>query len=204
MCILMGTDQLRANVVPDLPASRAEFERLYELIPEKNTTWRADYHNHNWAMGSRANSFICHAYQTPLIPDKDPNAGSEVVEYVKSIIKANVITDASTYNPDQAFAMIRAQPEDAVDEAFFDLTKNKVIAHRKENSRIAPGRNYELTDKFHASLRTPIDQKQFIQAIKYYHGLSKKLSQEEVVEVSPLLNDGAVACIFDLVTSRRA
>lgn len=154
-------------------------------------------------MGNRANHFVCYAYELPHEPEKDPSEGNEVVEYVKSIIKANVITDVANYNPASAFEMIHAQPEDAVDEAFFDLTNNKVIAHRKEHSRVAPGRNYELTDKFHASLRTPIDAKMFAQALRFDRNLREMFKEKETVELSPFMNDGSVACVFDLIAHRR-
>lgn len=154
-------------------------------------------------MGNRANHFVCYAYEVPISPEVEINKSSEVVDYVKSIIKANVITDAASYNPAEAFALIHEQPEDAVDEAFFELNSNKVVAHRKEHNRVAPGRNYELTDKFHSSLRTPMDEKLFAQALKFDRNLKNMFVQQQAVELSPFLNDGSVACIFDLVANGR-
>ena len=154
-------------------------------------------------MGSRANHFVCYPYEVPLGAEKDPSQKNEVVEYVKSIIKANIITDSANYNPAEAFALIRAQPEEAVDEAFYDLNSSKIVAHRKEHTRVAPGRNYELTDKFHVALRTPMDEKLFAQALKFDRTLRNMFMQKEAVELSPFLNDGSVACIFDLVAHRR-
>jgi len=154
-------------------------------------------------MGNRANHFVCYAYEVPIGHAVETTKLNEVVDYVKSIIKANVITDAASYNPAEAFTLIHEQPEDAVDEAFFELNSNKVVAHRKEHSRVAPGRNYELTDKFHSSLRTPMDEKLFAQALKFDRNLHNMFAQQQTVELSPFLNDGSVACIFDLVANRR-
>jgi hypothetical protein len=165
--------------------------------------WRADYHNQTFTMGNRANHFVCYAYECPMKPEKIPGESGGVVDYVKSIIKSNIITDAATYNPAEAFALIRAQPEDAVDEAFFELSNQKVVAHKKDHNRVAPGRNYELTDKFHLALRTPMDEKLFAQAIKFDRSLQTMFGQKEALELSPFVNDGSMACIFDLVASRR-
>jgi transcription factor C subunit 3 len=154
-------------------------------------------------MGNRANHFVCYAYELPLKTENNAEEGNSPVDYVKSIIKANIMTDAASYNSMEAFALIHAQPEDAVDEAFFELSNNKVIAHRKEHNRVAPGRNYELTDKFHLSLRTPMDEKLFAQALKFDDTLQKMFEQKDALELSPFLNDGSVACIFDLVAHRR-
>jgi hypothetical protein len=199
----IDVDYFRANMVPELSSKREVFDNLYNLRPEKPSMWRADYHNRCFTMGNRANHFVCYAYECPLIPKKERREASGVVDYVKSIIKSNIITDAATYNPAEAFALIRAQPEDAVDEAFFELSNKKVVAHRKEHNRVAPGRNYELTDKFHASLRTPMDEKLFAQALKFDRSLQTKFGQKEALELSPFVNDGSVACIFDLVAARR-
>ena len=176
---------------------------MYRLSPEKPSTWRVDYHNPNLTMGNRANHFVCYAYELPMGADEEASEGAGIVDYVKSIIKANIMTDSASYNPMEAFSLIRAQPEDAVDEAFFELTNSKVIAHRKEHTRVAPGRNYELTDKFHLSLRTPMDEKLFAQALKFEKTLREMFEQKESLELSPFLNDGSVACIFDLVAHRR-
>ncbi|KAI5789567.1 hypothetical protein FPQ18DRAFT_43333 [Pyronema domesticum] len=135
-------------------------------------------------------------------PSSDGDDEPTIVSYVQSIIKANIMTDFSTYDPMSAFQLIRSQPEDAVDEAFFSLSNAKVIAHKKHN-RIAPGRNYELTDKFHLSLRTPMDEKLLAQGLKFDLGLRDLLSNKDAVELSPFVNDGSVACVMDLVANRR-
>ncbi|KAI5793241.1 hypothetical protein EDC01DRAFT_91164 [Geopyxis carbonaria] len=191
-----------ANTVPELSAKRETFDNLYTLQPERNTVWRADYHLPTATMGNRANNFVCYAYEVPIHPEKEDNSKLSV-EFAKSIIRANIITDSSKYNAQRAFELLRAQPEEAVDEAFYDLTYNKVIAHKKEHSRAAPGRNYELTDKFHLSLRTPMDEKVFAQAVGFYQKAWNLFSASDPVILSPFMNDGSVACVFDMLAHGR-
>ena len=87
-----ANNRYRAHVVPELSSSREVFEGLYNLRPDKGVKWRAEYHNQNFTMGNRANHFMCYAYEVPYQYEPNPE-GSAVVEYVKSIIKSNVITE---------------------------------------------------------------------------------------------------------------
>lgn len=117
--------------------------------------------------------------------------------------QANVITDAPDYDPVRAYKILRSQPEDMVDRAFYRLTSNKVIAHKKDKGRATPGRNYEFTDSFHASLCAHVDEGVAFQAVKHAARLENDLADSKKIELDPFSVDGAVACIFDLLAHRR-
>ncbi|TGZ83339.1 hypothetical protein EX30DRAFT_394559 [Ascodesmis nigricans] len=182
----------------ELPASREVFDDLYSVAQEKANYWRSDYHSIHSTMGLRANHFASYAYDVPITK---PVEETDDVEYAKSIIKANIVTAPETYNPQKAFDILHALPEEAVDEAFYSLSISKIITHKKEHTRAAPGRNYELSEKFHLSVKRPMETKLFAQAVKFERGLAKKFAAEEnaEVEVSHMVNDGAMAAIFDLL-----
>jgi hypothetical protein len=103
----------------------------------------------------------------------------------------------------QAFNILHAHTEENVDDAFYQLTSNKTIAHKKEKGRVAPGRNYEFTDKFHFALRTYMDENVFAQAIAFEEKFGKAVESNGSVEISALIEDGSVMSIFDMLANRR-
>lgn len=189
--------------VPELPITREAFDKIYELRADGPSTWRNEFHSPVLTMGNRGNHFVCHPYEIPLHEKERPAEDEETLEYIKSVIKANIITDASEYNPKKAFEILHSYPERLVDEAFYTLIISKTIAHKKDKTRFTPGRNYEFTDKFHHSLRTPMDESLFAQAVSYETYIRENFKRYKAIEVSPLTNDGSMACLFDMMASRR-
>jgi len=53
------------------------------------------------------------------------------------------------------------------------------------------------------ALKTPMDENLFAQAVAYERYLEETFAEYKAIEISPLTNDGSMACIFAMVASRR-
>lgn len=150
-------------------------------------------------MGTRSNHFACYAYVVPQVNTPPPN---QTLEYAKSVIKSNIVTDITRYDEVRAFEILRALPEEDVDQAFYELCINKVITHKKEHRRAQPGRNYEIAEKFHLAMKRPIDLRIVAQAVKFDRAAADWFKDgNKELELSPLMNDGSMASILDHLES---
>ncbi|KAF8477313.1 hypothetical protein BDZ91DRAFT_843996 [Kalaharituber pfeilii] len=221
-----------AKSVPDLPGTREGFETCYELRTEK-PSWADEFHNIVLAVENRRNFLSSHAFEVPIrAQTRPPQRSSEEREIqeaptqldcIKSLIKANILTDISHYDARHAYKLLSSFPVDTVDSAFYTLTSNKTLAPKKDAEKLVPGRNFEFTERFHFSMRVPIGAKMYAQAISFLKLLEQELGSqprsgevEDVgtgrgeqegdikrMELSPFIPDGAVMALLNLLAHRR-
>jgi len=219
-----------AKSVPSLTKSREAFNSLYDIRVEK-PSWRDEYHNPALTGAQRTNFMSSHPYECQMFEaksDERPYEDSETnIECIKSLIKANILTDISVYDARRAFEMLSSYSVESVDTAFYFLTGNKTLAPKKDAEKLVPGRNYEFTERFHLSLRAPVGGRMWEQAMHF-----EKLMEEEFrsssgvnnkgkgitgalqtstslgkqlpsMSLSPFMNDGSMMALLNLIANRR-
>ena len=213
-----------AKSIPALTQSRDTFNLLYDLRAEK-PSWRDEYHNSAFTGQNRINFLSSYPYEVQMIEAKTDQRyeDGQDVECIKSLIKANVLTDASVYDARKAYEILSSFPVGKVDTAFYFLTGNKTLAPKKDAEKLLPGRNYEFTERFHLSLRVPLGGRIWAQAAAFEKLMdqefasnrndqgSGKLNVEPgstdhtspTMVLSPFMNDGSMVCLLNLIAHRR-
>jgi len=117
-----------------------------------------------------------HPYECQMFEAKSDERPYEEtnIECIKSLIKANILTDISVYGARRAVEMLSSYSVETVDTAFYFLTGNKTLAPKKDAEKLVPGRNYEFTECFHLSLQVPVGGMMWEQATQF-----EKLMEEE-------------------------
>lgn len=168
-----------AKSVPSLTQSREVFDSLYDLRAEK-PSWRDEYHNPALTGSHRTNFMTSHTYEVQMFetktdhrPYEDPEMD---VECIKSLIKANILTDIGVYDARKAFEMLSSYSVEKVDTAFYFLTGNKTLAPKKDAEKLVPGRNYEFTERFHLSMRVPVGGRMWVQAVQFQTLMDEEFS----------------------------
>jgi len=219
-----------AKSVPSLTKSREAFNSLYDLRAEK-PSWRDEYHNPALTGAQRTNFMSSHPYECQMFAtksDERPYEDSEInIECIKSLIKANILTDISVYDARRAFEMLSSYSVESVDTAFYFLTGNKTLAPKKDAEKLVPGRNYEFTERFHLALRVPVGGRMWEQATHFEKMMeeefrsssggngkgkgkadalqapSSPVEQSPSMSLSPFMNDGSMMALLNLVANRR-
>ncbi|KAF8450108.1 hypothetical protein BGX38DRAFT_1269609 [Terfezia claveryi] len=221
-----------AKSVPSLTKSREAFNSLYDLRAEK-PSWRDEYHNPALTGAQRTNFMSSHPYECQMFAtksDERPYEDAEAnIECIKSLIKANILTDISVYDARRAFEMLSSYSVENVDTAFYFLTGNKTLAPKKDAEKLVPGRNYEFTERFHLSLRVPVGGRMWEQATQFEKLIGEEFcsssggngngkgkvkvgtlqapssprGQLPSMSLSPFMNDGSMMALLNLVANRR-
>ena len=221
--------------VPTLPNSRKVFDSLYDLRTER-PSWRDEFHNAALTGESRKTFLYTHAFEIPVIQSREdtrPFEDSPEQECLKSLIKANILTDITIYDARKAFGLLSKYEASKIDDAFYTLTGHKMLAPKKDAEKLVPGRNYEFTEKFHLSLRGGVGGRMWSQAVGFenlcdqaFHvsrieeedesPIGDGSAQEEnhqpqhempnpppVMQLSPIMNDGCMLSLLSLIANRR-
>ena len=152
-------DQLQApqpEQIPDLPATRAQFDSLFDIRTEPTQPIHEIYQQTATVTIPRKTALLSGLVYGTKLPEpptpvhdaaKSRTEEIEKLTVAKSWVRANVITPDEAYNPPEARRTLERFGEDLVTRAIRALITERVIYHRNRG-RITPGRNYDITDQF--------------------------------------------------------
>ncbi|OJD22384.1 hypothetical protein ACJ73_06270 [Blastomyces percursus] len=142
----------RSDNLPSLPATRQQFDSLFDVRPEPVQTLDELYQHNAPATIPRkqallaGTNFVIPITKTSTKRDRQwPSI--ERLNMAKTWVRANVITPEESYNPAEARRILECLGEDLIGQAIQSLITERVIS-MGNRGRITPGRNYDVTEYF--------------------------------------------------------
>ncbi|KKZ67596.1 hypothetical protein EMCG_06655 [[Emmonsia] crescens] len=142
----------RSDNLPSLPATRHQFNNLFDVRPEPVQTLDELYQHNAPATIPRkqallaSTNFVLPVSRTSTKQERQwPNA--ERLNIAKTWVRANVITPEESYNPAEARRILECLGEELIGQAIQSLITERVIS-MGNRGRITPGRNYDVTEYF--------------------------------------------------------
>ncbi|KAL5045447.1 hypothetical protein BDW71DRAFT_77889 [Aspergillus fruticulosus] len=204
-------DVPKSDRTPDLPATREQFDGIFELREEPLGSLDELYQTTTAVTLNRKKQLISYiAFAAPL-PCKASSHRSQRrlelsrFETVKSCVRANVFTPAEVYRAADARDALSRIDNGLLNNALQSLVTERVISQANKG-RIVPGRNYDITDYFIQTLskKRPIEATEVRRASKFKtETLDPALSQQGVFSVAFNAEDGDILALINLFSEGR-
>ncbi|KMQ45533.1 hypothetical protein HL42_3815 [Trichophyton rubrum] len=192
--------------LPNLPASRRQFDSLFEIRTESSQQIDEIYHYTPPTTIPRKRTLLGNLLLSNNISDarsRKPRATElELLDVAKTWVRANVVTPEETYKPAEAGHIMRQFGEDLLGRAIQSLMTERVISMGNKG-RVAPGRNFDLTEQFLGTLtrRRPIELTQLKQASSFKtEVLDPALLSEGCYYVKYDAADGDIIALLNLAS----
>ncbi|KAJ6062084.1 uncharacterized protein N7446_006204 [Penicillium canescens] len=197
--------------IPDLPATREQFDAVFELREEPLTASDEVYQsvhgstiNHKRALMART------PFAVPVIEKEQAGLtvrqkGVARLEDAKSWVRANIITSEETYKSAEAADVLNRIGEPLITDATQALVNDRVIT-MTNSGRILPGRNYDISDNFLQTLsrKRAVDSTQLVRAAQFKTTiLDPQLQNLGIFDVKYNAEDGDILALINLATSGR-
>ncbi|KAF7588591.1 hypothetical protein BBP40_005476 [Aspergillus hancockii] len=202
-------DVPKSEKLPDLPATREQFDSVFELREELPTVLDEIYQTTQTVTVNRKRALVASVPFVVPIPNKNETPTFRKqhlsrMEVVKSWIRANVVTPEETYQPSEARSAL-SYMKSYIDMAIDSLTTERVIS-MGNRGRVTPGRNYDITDHFLFALgrKRHIESTQLRRAAKFKtQTLDPALQSERKFDVQYNAEDGDILAMINLAAERR-
>ncbi|KAJ5585048.1 uncharacterized protein N7459_004848 [Penicillium hispanicum] len=189
--------------VPTLPATREQFDSMFELR-EEPVTLAEELHQtvggvtiaHRRQIMAR----VPFAVELPRHVEVSRKKELEELDIAKTWVRANVLTPEDRYNPEQAKQTLAPFGETLLNNATQSLLTERIIT-MGNRGRVQPGRNYNVHEYFSAQLdrRRAIDAEQLRRAASFKTTiLDPALQSGEVYMVDYLAPDGDSLALTEL------
>lgn len=204
----------KSQLVPDLPATREQFDELFELREEPPSSALDQLYTNNpvATLGKKRAIYASVPFAIPLKEEKPKSnvqkqkqAELSRLQTAKTWVRANVVAGEETYDSAAARRMLARFPQPLIEDALQSLITERVIA-ASNRGRITPGRNFSLTDVFHTSLgrKRAIDSALLKRAARFKtQVLDEDFRQQGFSEVQYNAEDGDILAIINLAAERR-
>ncbi|KAK1139809.1 hypothetical protein N8T08_011128 [Aspergillus melleus] len=208
-----ATEQLevpRPEKLPYLPATREQFDSLFEIREEAPPSLDDIYQtNYSVTVQRRRTLFAGISFAIPVAnkPAKMTVRQTELarLDVAKTWVRANVITPDEVYNSATARQILSRLGEKLVDQALQSLITERVLCTGNKG-RVVPGRNYDVTELFLHSL----GRKRAIEATETRRAahfkteiLDPALRKQGVFDVSYSAEDGDILALINLCVTGR-
>lgn len=136
---------------PSLPATREQFDSIFELREEPVATGDELYGTTSTiSVVSKRNIMTRIPFAVPMEREQADRPGPRKTELArldvtKTWVRANIVTPEQSYNPEEARQILHRFGEPLVDSAVKSLMTERVIS-MGNRGRVTPGRNYDITD----------------------------------------------------------
>jgi hypothetical protein len=186
-----------------LPESRSELKQMYSITkPDRQDKEKKDWRDVYFDVGVstyRRVELAAGAASTQPIHSKPSKEEANELTIAKSWVRATALTPEEDWDPKIAGAKLAELGLPLVEQALEVLTDTRVIMHRAKY-RATPGRSYEATDFFSATLRKHVKETTFIEAIAFKKLLDETFSNGsgEGVKAGELADEGTLMCITQL------
>lgn len=200
-----------SDTVPSLPATREQFDSIFELREEPIATGDELYGTtSSITVISKCRLMTRVPFAVPLERKQADRPGPRKaelarLEVAKSWIRANVVTPEQNYDADQARRLLGQFGEPLVNSAVQSLLVDRVIGSRNRG-RVAPGRNFDITEH----LLQQINRKRTIECTilrraAYFKAtvLDPKLQDDGICEVNYAADDGDILALTNLAATGR-
>ncbi|GFF47768.1 hypothetical protein IFM58399_08130 [Aspergillus lentulus] len=200
----------KSEKLPDLPATKDQFDSVFELREEAPVTLDELYQNtHGVTVNRRRALYAGVPFAIPL-PEKpaQPTARQAELarlEVAKTWVRANIVAPEESYRPAEARQALANFGGRLVDDALQSLTTERVVS-QGNRGRITPGRNYDITEFFLHMLgrRRNIEVTQLRRAARFKTGtLDPALQSTGSFTINYHAEDGDILALINLAAERR-
>jgi hypothetical protein len=183
-----------------LPDSRKELKRMNSITKpgKEKKDWTEIFFDIGASRGKRFEVAAAAASTRPIDSEPSHEEAHELT-IAKSWVRATALTPEEGWDPEIAGAKLAELGLPLVEQALELLTDSRVIMHRAKH-RATPGRSYEATDFFSATLRKHVKETTFLEAVAF-----KKLLDEtflkgsgDGVKADYMADEGTLMCITQL------
>lgn len=178
-------DLPRSDFIPDLPASREQFDDIFELREEPPSSLDEVYQNQGITLNRKKMLISSVPFATPLSSKQSEHRSQRQLELsrfetIKTWVRANVFTPDEVYRATDARSALAYVDNGQLSNALQSLVTERVISQANKG-RILPGRNYDITDHFIQTLskRRPIEVTEIRRACRFKTDILDKAFTEE-------------------------
>jgi hypothetical protein len=192
--------------VPDLPATREQFDSVFELREEPITAGDELYQVvHGVTVNHKRNLMARNPFAIPLEQQPSPKLTQRKVEMAqienaKSWVRANIITPEKTYRPNEAKDILELFGEPLITNATQMLINERVIS-LISHGPLGPSRNYDISENFLQALgrKRGIDSTQLRRAVEFKSAiLDPELQKTGTTELRYNAEDGDILALINL------
>ncbi|KAJ5690603.1 hypothetical protein N7462_004995 [Penicillium macrosclerotiorum] len=192
---------------PLLPATREEFDSIFELRPEPVSSGDELYTQTTGITVLHKRDLMARIPFAASI-DSPENQGLRKadlarLEVVKTWVRSNVAAPEETYDSQRASDALRPFGDQLLESALQSLSTARVIGHANKG-RVQPGRNYDITDHLLSQLnrKRGIDCSILKRATYYKSSVLDPLLQTTgSLDIQYLAEDGDILAIINLAVS---
>lgn len=192
---------------PSLPATRKQFDDIFALreepVPNADEIFTTTVGmTLNYRRGVMAQTPFAVMLDGDGKAKQDSHRQQELKreEVTKSFVRANIVTPEDTYDPAKSNTILERFGEKRIQSAVESLVKNRVIG-QNNRGRVAPGRNYDITDHLLQQLnrRRLIECGILKQATTFKTStLDPKMRDEGTAEIQYNAEDGHILATINL------
>ncbi|KAF3483290.1 uncharacterized protein GIQ15_02614 [Arthroderma uncinatum] len=206
----MNLEEPSMGRLPNLPASRSQFDTLFEIREEPCQQLDEIYQYNAPITIPRKRTLLANILSSDTFLE-DKGLGRprppdlELLDVAKTWVRANVVTPEESYRPAEAGQTMRQFGEDLLSRAIQSLITERVISMGNKG-RITPGRNFDLTEQFLGTItrRRPVESTQLKQAACFKTDvLDPALRSEGSYNVKYEAEDGDILVLINLASKRR-
>jgi len=110
------------------------------------------------------------------------------------------MTGPDVYDGRQALIRLATVNDKVLDDALKELRKDKVLVAVKDR-RLVPGRNFDISDPFLASIKRHMEELIYLQAVAFKRALDSCFKKGETAEVSFHASDGDTMALMEMVVN---
>ncbi|KAJ5952735.1 B-block binding subunit of TFIIIC [Penicillium vulpinum] len=138
---------------PDLPATREQFDSVFELREDAITAGDELYQAvHGVTINHKRNLMARNPFAIPVDDEKRTQLVTRKVntaqlEAAKTWVRANIITAEETYRPNESSDILQRFGDRLITTATQTLINERVISSTTRG-RVTPGRNYDISEYF--------------------------------------------------------
>ncbi|KAA8648196.1 putative TFIIIC transcription initiation factor complex subunits Tfc3 [Aspergillus tanneri] len=203
-------DTPRSGRLPDLPATREQFDSVFEIREEPITSLDDIYQSsHGITINRRRTLFAGVPFATPLADQPVRTTARQMelarLEVAKTWVRANVVTPEGTYRPAAARDALEQLGDDLVGKALQSLITERVL-YMVNKGRDAPGRNYDISEHFLQVLgrKRSIEAAELRRAAQFKtQVLDQALQQHGTFDVPYNAEDGDILAMINLFAEGR-
>ncbi|KAK2882492.1 hypothetical protein FQN49_000291 [Arthroderma sp. PD_2] len=206
----MNLEEPTMGRLPNLPASRPQFDTLFEIREEPRQQIDEIYQHNPPTTIPRKRTLLANILLSDTISEnKEPRRPRapdlELLDVAKTWVRANVVTPEESYRPAEAGQIMRQFGEDLLGRAIQSLITERVISMGNKG-RVTPGRNFDLTEQFLGTItrRRPVESSQLKQAARFKTDvLDPAFLAEGSYNVKYEAEDGDIIVLINLISKGR-
>ncbi|GAT29119.1 TFIIIC transcription initiation factor complex subunits Tfc3 [Aspergillus luchuensis] len=200
----------KSEKLPDLPATREQFDSVFELREEALVPIDELYQTNQSITVGRKRALIAGVPFAAPLPEKSNRpqprrAELSRLEVVKTWVRANVVTPEEKYRPAEARQALEMFGEHVVQQALQSLVTERALS-MGNRGRITPGRNYDVTEYFLLALgrRRVIESTELRRAQRFKTEiLDPTLRKQGYMDIDYNAEDGDMLVVINLFAAGR-